>query len=245
MSRKFLILQLRSNDVVAESEYRAMLKYGGLNQHEVTRLRIEQSGMPNLQLDDYCGILVGGSPFDITTPVAQKSPLQLRIESDFYRLFERIVPADKPFLGACSGNGLLGSYLGCRMSRRYAEMVGAINVELTELGKMDPLLQGMPTTIRVLVGHKEACDEVPDKAQLLISGEACPVQMFRVGEHVYATQFHPEGDVDGFCLRIEAYRHNGYFESAEATSIAARLQGESTPYAQLVLRRFVERYRDV
>jgi len=159
------------------------------------------------------------------------------------RLFDEIVPNDIPFLGACSGNGLLGSYLGTSISTRYGEAVGCVKLDITDGGKADPLLSGFPEQITVLSGHKEACDTVPDSAVLLMTGNACPVQMFRVGSNVYATQFHPEGDSDGFTLRIHAYKHHGYFEPHEADCLIGAVCEEETTYAQEILLRFVNRYK--
>lgn len=243
-SKPFLILQLRPEDDTSDNEYQAILKYGGLKPEQTRRLRIEQNGIPeNLILDDYCAVIVGGSPFDISTPVAEKSAIQLKIEADFERLLTHIVRLDFPFLGACSGNGLLGSHLGTSISKRYGEAVGCVALDLTEAGKQDPLLQGFPDQIMVLLGHKEACDSLPASATLLMTGAACPVQMFRIGNNVYATQFHPEGDSEGFILRIHAYRHHGYFEPHEADLLIAAVSQHETPYAQKILRRFVQRYR--
>ena len=244
MAKPVLIMQLRPEDQASDNEYAAFLKYGGLRAEDTQRLRIESQGIPDgLELDDYCAVIVGGSPFDISTPTPQKSPIQLKIEGDFQRLFEQIVPRDFPFLGACSGNGLLGAYLGAPISKKFAEPVGCTRLSLTEAGRSDPLLMGFPDTIEALLGHKEACDSVPEGATLLITGERCPVQMFRVGHHVYATQFHPEGDAQGFITRIHAYRHHGYFKPHEADSLIAAVGGSHTPQAQQILRRFVERYR--
>ena len=243
MPKPFLILQLRPEDDTSDNEYAAICRYGGLAPQQAHRLRIEQQGIPrDLRLDDYSGIIVGGSPFDISTPEAEKTALQKRIEADFSRLFDRLVPRDFPFLGACSGNGLLGSWLGADITPRYGEPVGCFELELTEEGKIDPLLAGYPDRIPALLGHKEACDRLPEGATLLIRGEACPVQMFRVGRNVYATQFHPEGDAEGFILRIQAYRHHGYFRPEEADALIERIRPARTPEANAILRRFVERY---
>ena len=56
---------------------------------------------------------------------------------------------------------------------------------------------------------------LPPSAVLLASSPTCPVQMFRVGANVYATQFHPELDVDGITTRIHAYADHGYFAADE------------------------------
>lgn len=244
MPKPFLILQLRPEDETSDNEYESILKYSGLTKEDTYRIRIEKKGIPeNLKLDEYSGVIVGGSPFDISIPEDKKSDIQKKIEQDFKRLFDDIVKNDFPFLGACSGNGLLGSYLGTSISSRYREAVGCVEVELTEAGKQDPLLSGYPDKISVLLGHKEACDSTPEGATLLMTGSACPVQMFRVGRNVYATQFHPEGDSEGFIIRIDAYKHHGYFPAHEAEILAKTVSNKETPYAQEILKRFVNHAR--
>lgn len=243
MAKPTLILQLRPEDETSDSEFAAILKYSGLDPGYVRRMRIEKSGIPaDLRLDDYAAIIVGGSPYDISIPQDKKSVMQIKVEQDFMRLFDDIVVRDFPFLGACSGSGLLGRYLGASVSNRYAEAVGNVTLDLTEAGKKDPLLSGFPDQISVLLGHKEACDTTPEGAVLLMTGAVCPVQMFRVGNNVYATQFHPEGDPEGFTLRINIYKHHGYFEPHEAKDLIENINHAETPYAQAILKRFANRY---
>lgn len=241
-SKPVLILQLRPEDDTSNSEFEAILKYGQLAAENTHRIRIEKNGIPALALDDYAAVIVGGSPFDISTPQDQKSEIQVKIENDFRRLFDDIIARDFPFLGACSGCGLLGSYLATPISSKYSEPVGGTVVRLTDAGRDDPLLAGFPDQIAVLCGHKEACDLLPDGATLLLTGDDCPVQMFRLGENVYATQFHPEGDAEGFTVRIHAYKHHGYFPPEEAEALIVAVNGEDTPHAREILRRFVARY---
>lgn len=243
MSKPFLIIQLRPEDATSDSEFEAVCRYGGLREDESVRLRVERTGLPDINLDDYAAIIVGGSPFDMCTPAEAKSGIQKTIESGFMSLLDRVVAADFPFLGACSGNSLLGAYCGARISRRFGEPVGGVDVTLTEAGRADPLLAGLPDTFRVLVGHKEACDEVPAGAVLLARSATCPVQMFRVKNNVYATQFHPEGDLDGFVVRIDAYKHHGYFAPETAAALAEALAAEHAPVPNEILGRFVARYR--
>ena len=242
ISKPFLILQLRPEDDTSDNEYAALLKYGEIDGGNVRRIRVEQSGIPELELDDYAAIIVGGSPFDISTPEVQKSGIQKTIEQDFNRLFDNILPRDFPFLGACSGCGLLGNYLRAPISGRYAEPVGNATVALTKAGTLDPLLQGYPDQFPVLLGHKEACDLLPAGTTLLLSGDVCPVQMFRVGNNVYATQFHPEGDREGFTLRIHAYKDHGYFDPQQVDALIRDVSQTDTPLARGLLKRFVCRY---
>ncbi|MCU7835117.1 MAG: glutamine amidotransferase [gamma proteobacterium symbiont of Taylorina sp.] len=243
MPKPFLILQLRPEDNTSNNEFAAILKYSGLEEKMVHRLRIEKRGIPqHLSLDNYCAVIIGGSPFDISTPDEDKSSIQKKIEQDFTQLFDTIVKNDFPFLGACSGNALLGSYLGVSISTKYAESVSCVTLNLTEEGKNDKLLSGFPDQISVLLGHKEACDTTPDGAVLLMTSAVCPVQMFRIGKNVYATQFHPEGDGEGFTMRINTYKHHGYFPPHEADYLIEVVNRKKTPHAQKILKRFADCY---
>lgn len=240
--KKMLILQMRPEDEAADSEFQAILRVGELDPGEVHRIRLEQ-GIPEIEIDNYYAIIAGGSPFDVSMDQKEKSQVQKDIEVFYDRLFDQVLPADVPFFGACSGNGLLGKYCGARISKKYSEPIGSINVSLTEEGANDLLLKGLPTTFSVLVGHKEACDDIPPGAVLLGSSQTCPVQMFKVKKNIYATQFHPEADAHEFILRIRTYRNYGYFAPEEADGLIRAIRSTNTPIAMEILRRFVERYR--
>ena len=95
----------------------------------------------------------------------------------------------------------------------------------------------------MLLGHKEACDDIPPGTVLLASSEACPVQMFRLRNNIYATQFHPEADLEGFTVRINVYKSHGYFAPETAQDLIAAVANEDTPLAKRILDRFVRRYR--
>jgi GMP synthase (glutamine-hydrolysing) len=77
---------------------------------------------------------------------------------------------------------------------------------------------------------------------LLASSVACPVQAFRVGANVYATQFHPELDEVGVDTRVEAYKHAGYFHPSEADEIRALARRSDLSQPPAILRAFAARY---
>ena len=239
----FLIVQLRPEDETSDGEFESFLRYGDIGENEVVRIRAEQGGLPEINLNKYSAIIVGGSPFNVSEQEDNKSPLQKRIESDFGKLFDQVVAKDFPFLGCCSGSGLLGSYLGGTVSTKFPQSVGGVDITLTSDGRCDPLLHGMSPKIRVLLGHKESCESPPPGSTVLAYNEACSVLMFRVKTNVYATQFHPEGDPDGFKVRIMVYKGHGYFPPDDAQKLIESIENEKTPEAQAILKRFVERYR--
>jgi len=241
--KKILILQMRPEDEASDSEFEAILRVGGLKKDQADRIRVEQPQIPKIDLNKYYAIIAGGSPYDVSLSQSEKSQTQNNVEQFYDLLFDRIIEQDFPFLGACSGMGLLGRYCSTPISNRYSEPVGSVEVTITDEGKDDPLLEGLPKKFQALVGHKEACDIVPQGALLLISSDACPVQMFRLKKNVYATQFHPEADSDEFILRINIYKDSGYFPSAEAESLISNVSELDAPIPKLILKRFIDRFK--
>ncbi len=242
MTKPFLLLQLRPEDAAADDEYQAFLRSTGLTDSQLTRIRMEH-GLPSVDLDEYSGVIVGGGPSNVSSPSDEKYEYQNVFEPKLKQLLREVIDRDFPYFGECYGLGILADTLGGQVGSTYHEDVGAVTVKLTEAGKKDPLLAGMPDEFRAFVGHKEACDSVPPQATLLASSATCPVHMIRVGEHVYATQFHPELDSYGLEVRIDTYRNAGYFPPEAAEELIAMGHKEIVTVPAEILRRFVERYQ--
>ena len=240
--KPFLLLAVRADDAAADNEYESFLACTGLHERDLRRYRLEQRPLGNVELQDWSGILLGGGPFTASDPEESKSPVQRRVEADLRGVLEKVISADFPFLGACYGIGTLGHHQGAVVDRRYAEPIGAVPVTLTREGRHDPLLRGLPATFDAFVGHKEAISRLPHHAVLLASSPACPVQAFRVGSAVYATQFHPELDAASLCTRIEVYKHAGYFDPAQAGELKARAHRSHVTHPPTILRRFARHY---
>ena len=238
--KPFLLLATRAEDDVADAEYAAFARFSGLDDRQLRRLRLEAQPLPDLDLDDWSGIIVGGSPFTSSDPEPDKSLVQRRVEAELEALIEEVVRRDMPFLGACYGIGTLGRYLGGVVDGTYAEPVGPVAVSLTEDGLADPLLAGLSPIFTAFVGHKEACRSLPPRTTLLATSASCLVQMFRVGTIVYATQFHPELDLPGIVHRVEVYRHAGYFAPDELDDVVAGLGTVPVDQPHRILANFVE-----
>jgi GMP synthase (glutamine-hydrolysing) len=238
----FLLLSIRGEDAAADDEYQAMMRFAGLDESGMHRIRLTHQSLGRIDLDDWSGVILGGGPYNVSDPPESKSETQLRAESELLTLVEAIVDRDHPFLGCCYGVGTLGTVIGATVDRSYPEPVAAVTVTLTEAGRKDPLFAGLPDTFDAFGGHKEAASSLPAEAVRLASSPDCPVQAFRVGANTYATQFHPELDLAGIITRIDVYKNYGYFapESAEALKEAARQR--HIEYPPTILRRFVQRY---
>jgi len=242
--KPFLLLQLRPIDLASDNEYSAFLKYGRLTEHEVHRVRMAKDGIPEVNLKDYSGVIVGGGPSNVSDDEEKKPDYQKRFEADLNRLLDKIFDRDFPFLGTCYGIGALLKNQGGEVSKEnYSEGIGAVEIELTEAGKNDELLVGIPDKFMAYTGHKEACQEIPNGGTLLASSNNCPIQMIRYDKNIYATQFHTELDVDDLSLRIDVYKNHGYFMPKDAETIIENSKKHHVFVPSMILSKFIQKYK--
>lgn len=234
------MLGIRAEDVAADDEYAAMLRCAGLDEGQLRRIRIEQTELGIVDLDRWSGIILGGGPFQASDHEEVKSSTQRRVEAELTSLLDDVVERDFPFLGACYGIGTLGRHQGAVVDRTYAEPIGGVRIKVTRAGQDDPLFERSGTSFGAYVGHKEAISKLPAHAVTLAYSERCPVQAFRIGTRVYATQFHPELDLDGLATRIEVYKYAGYFKPEEADAVLAAARASGVTEVPNILERFVE-----
>lgn len=107
------------------------------------------------------------------------------------RCIREAVRAGLPFFGACLGSQLLAASLGARVFTGATPEVGVLEVELTDDGREDPVLGGLPAGFPTLQWHSDSFD-LPEGAVGLASSPAYANQAFRVGATAYAVQFHVE-----------------------------------------------------
>ncbi|MFH5821835.1 glutamine amidotransferase [Georgenia sp. AZ-5] len=240
--KPFALLASRSEDVAADEEYASFLRFTGLRPDQLARIRMESGRFTPLDLDDYSGLFLGGSPYTASIPTEYKSDEQLRVETELGGLLTDVRARDFPFLGLCYGVGTLTRLAGGVVDGTYAEETAAVEVRLTAEGRDDALLAGVPERFHAYVGHREACRVLPPGAVLLASSAACPVQMYRLGANQYVTQFHPEMDREAMMTRIDVYRHAGYFPAADVDQVIVRVSRADVRHSHRLLRTFVERY---
>lgn len=246
MQKKFLIFQLRPETEAADDEFAAILRKGNLSGEQTHRIRLDQGPMPkDLELDQYAGVIVGGGPGCVSDPENEKKPIEARIEADILSLMPEITERDFPFLGCCYGIGILGKHLDARVGKEaYSEPVGTASCSITEAGETDLLLKDIPANFEAFVGHKEALQELPEGCVHLVHSATCPYQMVKYRANVYATQFHPEADAEGFETRINIYKNYGYFSPNDADDLISACHSAQVFAPEKILRNFVKAYGD-
>lgn len=147
---------------------------------------------------------------------------------------------DRPYLGICLGHQLLASALGWHVGLMAAPEVGLRKVELTEVGRRDPIFAGIDPVLETLQWHGAEIQTLPEGAQVLAANAACPTQAIRCGRWAYGFQFHVEitGSTVGDWERIPEYKAS--LERAlgptEASKLATTIEPRLASFRQTAKR---------
>jgi GMP synthase (glutamine-hydrolysing) len=233
-----LYVCVRPQSGAAEAEYRSFGEAMHAGAERLHAHDLVHEPLPEDVFDRFAGFVIGGSPFNVADPESTKTDVQRRLESDLEKIARQAATGQTSALFTCYGIGIVSRMLGAEVTRGYPEDTGPTTVELTEDGERDALFGGLAHRFQALTAHKEGTGEAPPGAVLLARGEACPVQAYRVGSTLYATQFHPEPTAAAFVDRMAVYRNDGYFEAERFDEVAARVRAASLTEPPRLLRAF-------
>ncbi len=224
----------------AEAEYASFRS--AMRAPDLERWDLVRDALPSDAFTRWRGFVVGGSPFNVSDPESSKHAAQQRLEADLATVARAAAAGETTVLFTCFGIGVATRALGGDVTRAYPEDTGPARISLTAEGRRDALFGALADTFTAVTAHKEGTGTLPAGAVLLASNDACPVQAYRVGDRLYATQFHPEPTAEAFTERMAVYRDDGYFAAGDYEQIAAKVRASSLTEPPRILRAFAEAF---
>lgn len=153
---------------------------------------------------------------------------------DEMALIRKCVASDHPMLGICLGAQLTAGAMGENVYKgKNGREIGFLPIDITPEGMNSPFRHFSKDKTSIFQWHGDTFD-LPTNAVLLATSPLYRNQAFRIGQNVFASQFHPEVDHNGL--------YNTLVESCNDVDVPAlRDQGKTNlPAMERQLRLFID-----
>lgn len=158
------------------------------NNHTVSYTRLyEDYQLPTLDEIDW--LIVMGGPMGVYDEAIYP---WLSEEKTFIK---QVIEKGKTVIGICLGSQLIAEVLGAKVFPNKQKEIGWFDLQITEEGKNQKLLNGFEENFTVFHWHGDTYD-LPAGSIRLFSSEACLNQAFLYNDNVLGLQFHFEATVE-------------------------------------------------
>ena len=230
---RVLLLQIRDHAGVEEQERRCFVDCSGLPEERWSfQNLIDDPELDDAELDGFEVVVIGGAGKHSVTE-------EYEFSDRLAALVRRRVERAQPLFGSCWGHQFVARALGGAVITDLPNAeVGTLDLELTEAGRGDPWLAGLPDRFPVQMGHKDRVVELPAGAIELAVTDRLGNQAFRLaGLPVCGAQFHVELDAERMLERATVYRGQ-YVADPEAFE-SFRRSLRPSPESWTLFRRFL------
>lgn len=173
--------------------------------------------VPDVVPTGICAVIpMGGSMSATDDEVAPWLPAERSLLAD-------AVNRNIPIFAICLGAQLLAAATDGEVTRADTGEIGLHSITFNEIAKNDPVFESVTKLfpIPVTQWHEDLVSKLPSSATVLASSELCPNQVYRIGDNIYAVQFHPE--VDGDLVQEWEVHADNAFKSSRRSGVAKEI----------------------
>ena len=155
--------------------------------------------------DDQDAIIIPGSIFTPKKEFVEKTKWM----QNLLNFIREVVDAKVPLFGMCFGHQAIGAAYGVYpvdLDDKIIAEAAFHKLRLTKEGISDLLFSGIPKEFNAIEFHYSYLPALPPNSIHLAKGENVEIQAFRMFDHVWGVQFHPDYGLTNALQVIERYK---------------------------------------
>jgi GMP synthase-like glutamine amidotransferase len=159
-----------------------------------TAVQVKDGEFPT-SVDQYDGYVIGGSPASANGD----APWIVRLME-----FIRALDTQKtPTIGVCFGHQAIARALGGKVAKNTGGW--GFGVAGTDFVTQENWMVPRREHLNLYAAHSEQVVELPKNAVLLGGSDFCPLGSYRIGNHIFTTEYHPEMTKEFICALTNEY----------------------------------------
>lgn len=179
------------------------------------------------EMQGFEGFLIGGSPSSVHDEDAWIDRLMTVIRAAY--------AAGKPLAGACFGHQAIAKALGGVVGSNAGGFV--LGTAETEVVAPAPWMEPV-ARFRLAAAHGEQVLALPPGAEVIGQTPGCPAACYRIGDMVFATQYHPEMTPAFLAALVEEFAPEFPAAVGESARASLKLGTEGPRFAEWIARFF-------
>lgn len=198
---------------------------------KITAFDLPKGEFPD-DVQGFDGFLIGGSPSSVHDEDAWIERL--------LSVIRKAYAAGKPLAGACFGHQAIAKALGGTVGANPGAFV--LGTAETEVVAPAPWMAPV-ASFRLAAAHGEQVTVLPPGAEVVGRTPGCPAAAYRIGDRVFATQYHPEMTPEFLAALVEEFAPHFPAEVGQAARDSLALGTEGPRFAEWIAR-FFEQAQD-
>lgn len=144
-------------------------------------VQVKDGEFPN-SIHDFDGYVITGSPASANGSEAWVERLMVFIRE--------LDAAAIPTIGICFGHQIIARALGGRIDKNSGGW--GFGISPTNFNAHEKWMTPFQDTLNLYAAHSEQVVELPKNAVALGGSSFCPIGSYKIGTHIFTTEYHPE-----------------------------------------------------